>query len=191
MNEVWLLWFPLSVAKNFARNEEKAMGSVIRIVVVYMFLLLLFRIAGRRTLSQMTSFDFILLLIVSELTQQAMIDNDPSMTNAFLMILTLLGLDIGLSLVKREFPRVDKWLDGVPLVIVENGRPLKDRMRKARVDESDVLTAARELQGLERMEQIKYAVLERSGGISIIPKTWRMATNVKYPQKVLSLIFAL
>jgi uncharacterized membrane protein YcaP (DUF421 family) len=146
------------------------MGSVIRVIVVYAFLLLLFRIAGRRTLSQMTSFDFILLLIVSELTQQAIIDTDHSITNAFLMILTLLGLDIGLSLVKRESPLVDKWLDGVPLVIVENGQPIKDRMRKARVDESDVLTAARELQGLERMEQIKYAVLERSGGISIIPK---------------------
>lgn len=57
----------------------------------------------------------------------------------------------------------------MPLVIVEDGKPLKDRMDKARVDEDDVLTAARELQGLARMEQIKYAVLKRSGGISIIP----------------------
>lgn len=54
-------------------------------------------------------------------------------------------------------------------MIVEEGRPLKDRMAKARVDEDDILTAARQLQGLERMDQIKYAVLERSGGISIIP----------------------
>ena len=55
-------------------------------------------------------------------------------------------------------------------IIVKNGRSLKDRMNKARIDESDVLTAARHLQGLERMEQIKYAVLERSGGITIIPQ---------------------
>ncbi|MGH7962140.1 MAG: YetF domain-containing protein, partial [Candidatus Binatia bacterium] len=53
---------------------------------------------------------------------------------------------------------------------VENGRPLKDRMERARVDEEDVLVAARERLGLERMEQIKYAVLECSGGISIIAK---------------------
>jgi uncharacterized membrane protein YcaP (DUF421 family) len=58
----------------------------------------------------------------------------------------------------------------VPLVVVENGQPLRDRMNKARIDEDDVLTAARQLQGLERMEQIKYAVLERNGGISIIPR---------------------
>lgn len=63
-----------------------------------------------------------------------------------------------------------RFIDGVPLVIVENGKPLKDLMNKARVDDEDVLVAAREHHGLERMDQIKYAVLERSGGISIIPK---------------------
>ena len=146
------------------------MESVVRVVVIYFFLLLVFRIAGRRTLSQMTTFDFVLLLVISEQTQQAMVSNDPSLTNAFLMILTLVGLDITLSIIKQRFPRIEKWLDGTPTIIVENGRPLKDRMDKARVDESDVLTAARHLQGLERMEQIKYAVLERSGGITIIPQ---------------------
>lgn len=146
------------------------MGSAIRVFVIYIFLLLLFRIAGRRTLSEMTSFDFILLLIVAELVQEALVNNDHSITNAFLMISTLIGLDIGLSLIKQWSPRLEAWLDGVPTVIVENGRPLTDRMQKARVDESDVLAAARELHGLERMEQIKYAVLERSGGISIIPQ---------------------
>lgn len=146
------------------------MESIVRVVVMYVFLLLVFRIAGRRTLSQMTTFDFVLLLVISEQTQQAMVANDPSLTNAFLMILTLIGLDITLSIIKQHSPEIEKWLDGTPTIIVENGRPLKDRMAKARVDESDVLTAARHLQGLERMEQIKYAVLERSGGITIIPQ---------------------
>src|SRR5699024_10454047 len=107
-------------------------------------------------------FDFILLLIISEATQQAMLGNDFSVTNAFLVIMTLIGLDIGLSLLKQLSPRLDQLLEGLPLVIVEDGRLLKERMRKARIDEEDILTAARELQGLERMEQIKYAVLERS-----------------------------
>jgi uncharacterized membrane protein YcaP (DUF421 family) len=147
------------------------MSSVLRAIVVYIVLFLIFRIAGRRTLSQITTFDFVLLLIVSEATQNAMIGDDYSITNAMLVITTLVGLDIGLSLWKRRFPSLYKFLDGVPLIIVEEGKPLQDRMAKARVDESDVLTAARELQGLERMEQIKYAVLERSGGISIIPKS--------------------
>lgn len=146
------------------------MESVVRVVVMYVFLLLVFRIAGRRTLSQMTTFDFVLLLVISEQTQQAMVANDPSLTNAFLMILTLVGLDIALSLIKQRSPQIEKWLDGMSTIIVENGCPLKDRMEKARIDEYDILTAARHLQGLERMDQIKYAVLERSGGITIIPK---------------------
>ncbi len=131
---------------------------------------MIFRIAGRRTLAEMTSFDFVLLLIVSEATQQGLLGNDFSLTNAFLVILTLIGLDVTLSLWKQRSPRVEKLLDGVPMVIVEDGRPLKDRMDKARIDEEDILTAARELQGLARMDQIQYAVLERSGGISVIPK---------------------
>ena len=146
------------------------MDSVLRALAVFIFLLLVFRIAGRRTLTEMTSFDFVLLLIISEATQNAMIGNDYSVTNGFLVILTLVGVDILLSLVKRRFPNVETWLDGKPMVLVSNGRPLKDRMAHARVDEADVLQAARERQGLARMDDIDYAVLEISGGISVIPK---------------------
>jgi uncharacterized membrane protein YcaP (DUF421 family) len=145
------------------------MDSVLRVVVVFGFLLVLLRLAGRRTLSEMTSFDFVLLLIVSEQTQQAMVGQDHSMMNAFLMIATLIGLDIGLSLVKQRWPGAEKLLDGTPTIIVEHGRPISDLMDRARVDVDDVLDAAREKLGLERLDQIKYAVLEKSGGISIIP----------------------
>ncbi len=146
------------------------MESVLRAIAVYVFLLLVFRIAGKRSLAETTTFDLVLLLIFSEALQQAMLDDDNSLTNGFLVIVTLIGIDILLSVLKQRSPGLDRWLDDVPLVVVEDGKPLKDRMAKARIDESDVLTAARLLQGLERMDQIKYAVLERSGGISIIPK---------------------
>jgi uncharacterized membrane protein YcaP (DUF421 family) len=146
------------------------MDSVLRAAAIYLVLLVIFRISGKRSLAQITTFDFILLLIVGEATQQALLGENFSLTNAFVVIVTLVGFDIGLSLLKPHVPGLERWLDGLPLVIVEDGKPLKERMDKARVDESDVLTAARELQGLERMDQIKYAVLERSGGISIIPK---------------------
>ena len=146
------------------------METVLRAGAIYALLLLIFRVAGKRSLAQTTTFDFVLLLIISEAIQPAMVRNDYSLTNAFLLVVTLVGLDIGMSLLKQRFQKVEKLLDGVPVVIVENGTPLKERMDKARVDETDVLTAARELQGLERMDQIKYAVLERSGGISIVPK---------------------
>lgn len=147
------------------------MDAIVRGFIMYLFLLVLFRIAGRRTLGQMTNFDFVLLLIISEATQNAMIGNDFSLTNGILVILSLVGLDIGFSILKQRFPVLNRHMDGLPLVLVDQGRPLQELMRKTRVDEQDILFSAREKHGLERMEQIKYAVLETNGGISIIPKT--------------------
>lgn len=146
------------------------MDSILRAALVYLILLVLFRITGKRSLAQTTTFDFVLLLIVSEAIQQAMLARDDSMTNAFLIVSTLLGIDVALSLIKGKSRTLEKLIDDVPLVLVEDGRPLRDRMEKARVDEDDILSSARQGQGLERMDQIKYAVLERSGGISIVPK---------------------
>ncbi len=146
------------------------MDAVLRASAIYFFLLLIFRLSGKRSIAQITTFDFVLLLIISEATQQALLGQDFSLTNAFLVIVTLVGINIGLSLLKQRSPRIEKILEDEPLIIVDEGRPLLDRMKKVRVDEEDVLIAARILQGLERMDQIKYAVLERNGGISIIPK---------------------
>lgn len=145
------------------------MDAVLRGAAVYLFLLVVFRLVGKRSIAQITTFDFVLLLIVAETTQQALVGEDYSLTNAALLIVSLLVIDVGLSLWKQRSPRMEKLIDGVPLILVENGKALKDRMARARVDEQDVLTFARELQGLERLDQIKYAVLERSGGISIVP----------------------
>ncbi len=146
------------------------MDAVLRAAVVYFVLLLLFRLVGKRTLAETGAFDFVLLLIIAEATQQAMIDDDNSMTNAFLVILTLLVLNVGISLVKQRSPLVDRLVDDVPVLVVADGRIIRDRMDKARIDERDVLQAARQSQGVESLDQIKYAVLERSGGISVVPK---------------------
>ena len=146
------------------------MDSIIRGATVYLVLLVLFRLIGKRSLAETGAFDLVLLLIISEATQQALLDDDNSMTNAFLVILTLLGLNVAFSVLKQRWQAFDRLVDDVPLVIVEDGRPLRDRMDKARVDELDILQAARQQEGLERLDQIKYAVLERSGGISVVPK---------------------
>lgn len=146
------------------------MDAIFRGTAIYIFLLILFRINGKRSLSQITSFDFVLLMIVAETTQQALLGNDFSLTNAGLLIVTLFTLDLVIAILKPFSRKFEKLVDGTPLIILEDGKPLEDRMKKARVDETDILTAARELQGLERLDQIKFAVLERSGGISIIPK---------------------
>jgi uncharacterized membrane protein YcaP (DUF421 family) len=146
------------------------MDSVIRGLAVYLFMLLVFRIAGKRTLAQTTSFDLVLLLIISETIQQAMLDTDNSLMNGVLLVITLVGTDVLLSVGKQRSPLLKKWLDNTPVIVVENGKPIQERMNKERIDESDVLEAARRLQGLERMAQIKYAVLEPDGEITIVPK---------------------
>jgi uncharacterized membrane protein YcaP (DUF421 family) len=146
------------------------MDSVIRVVVMYTFLLVVFRLAGKRTLSEASTFDLLMLLVISETTQQALVQDDQSITNAFLLILTFVAMDVVLSLFKQRSPVFEKVLDGTPLILIDNGKVLKDRMDKERVDENDILEAARDLQGVERLDQIKYAVLERSGDISIVPR---------------------
>jgi len=146
------------------------MEAVFRAVSVYLFLLLVFRIAGKRTLSETTSFDLVLLLIISETTQQAMVDGDHSMTNAALLIVTLVGVDILLSFVKQWSPAADAWLDGLPVIVLRHGKPISDRMHRERVDEADILEAGREKFGVEKLDDIEYAVLERHGDITIIPR---------------------
>ena len=111
-----------------------------------------------------------LLLIISEAIQNALITNDYSITNAFLLVITLVGLDIMMSLWKQRSSLVEKVLDGVPIVVMHDGKLLRDRMRKERVDESDILASARSKQGLERLDQIKHVVVEASGGISVVPR---------------------
>ena len=146
------------------------MDSVLRAAAMYAFLLLIFRVTGKRSLAQITAFDFVLLLIIGEATQQALLGSDFSLINAFIVIATLMFLELGLSLVKGWVPKLDPVLDSTPLVIVEDGKVLDDKISRERVDLNDILAAAREHHGLERLDQIKFAVLERSGGISIIPR---------------------
>ncbi len=146
------------------------MDTVIRAACVYALLLIIFRIAGKRSLAQITTFDLVLTLIISEAIQQALVDDDNSMTNAIILVITLVGLDIGLSLLKQRSETVDRLIEGTPVIVVDAGRLQHDRMTMERVNESEILGAAREAHGLERMDQIKYAVVEQNGHITIVPK---------------------
>ena len=145
------------------------MNPVLRGLAIYLFVLILLRIMGKRSLSEATTFDVVLLLIISEVTQQALVGEDYSLTGAFILIVTLIGVDLVFNLLKENFPFFAKVTEGLPLVIVDEGKPLERRMKKSKVSEDDVLEAARATFGLERMKDIKYAILEKSGEITIVP----------------------
>lgn len=146
------------------------MESVVRGAAVYLILLVILRLSGRRTLAETTVFDFVLLLIVAETTQQALLGDDFSITNAAVLIVTLIGLDILMSYVKRWFPIADRLLEGSPTVLIRDGKLDRFAMRRARLDEGDILSAARSKHGLRNLAEIEHAVLERDSGISVIPK---------------------
>ena len=146
------------------------MNSVWRGLAVYFGLLIIFRLSGRRSLAQMTPFDLVMVLIISETLQQAMVGNDQSIVNALILVLTIVGSATLMSIIKVKYPRVERLIDGLPVIAIENGRPHQDRMDAMRVDEDDIMAAARELQAVEKLDDIQHVVVENSGKITVIPK---------------------
>lgn len=146
------------------------MDTILRALAIYVVVFLLFRANGKRTLAEITAFDFVLILIVGESVQQALIGDDFSITTALLLVVTLVALETGLTVLQHRWKRFDRLLEGAPLVLVDDGNPLDDRMLRSRVGLADIMAAAREKQGLESLDQVKYAVLECNGSISIIPR---------------------
>jgi len=145
------------------------MDSVLRSVAVYLFVLVVFRITGKRSLSQITTFDFILLLIIGEATQQALLGNDFSFINACVVIGTLMTLEVIFSWLEERSPALGRVMGSLPVVVLENGKLLEDRAKREGVTLSEILAAGRDKHGLERLDQFKYAILERHGGISVVP----------------------
>ncbi|UYW72489.1 DUF421 domain-containing protein [Pseudocitrobacter faecalis] len=145
------------------------MEMIFRALAIYLILLVVFKIAGRRALLQMTSFDLILLLIISEATQQALLGNDFSVTGVMLTIITLIVVDMLFGIMKKYFSGAESALDGSPVILVENGTVLREKLKKVDVSCDDILVAARQNQGITELGKIKYAILERNGHISIIP----------------------
>jgi uncharacterized membrane protein YcaP (DUF421 family) len=152
------------------------LGDRARIVAstggIYLLLLLIFRIAGRRALSETSTFDLVLLLIIGETTQQAMIGNDDdSMTSAAVAILTLVSADMAITYLRKAFPLFDRLIEGKPILLIHEGKPRKAALDAHSIDEEDLKEAARLSHGLTNMEDVRQATLERDGKISIVP--WR------------------
>jgi uncharacterized membrane protein YcaP (DUF421 family) len=146
------------------------MESVLKAVAIYLALWLLIRLSGRRALGQLSVFEFVLFLIIGGAAQRALTGEDYSLTNAFIIVATLVGINVLVSLIAREWPLARKIFKGVPMILVENGRPLTGRIRRSRLTEDEIMESARRDHGIETMAQVKYAILETSGHISIVPQ---------------------
>jgi uncharacterized membrane protein YcaP (DUF421 family) len=143
------------------------MGTIIRAALMYWFLLFVLRLTGRRAMNHMTPFEMILVFLFGGLAVQAIVGDDHSLTNAWLAILTVSLIHVLIAMLKHKSERFGRIADGTPVIIFRRGEWLRDRMKYLHVQEPDVLAAARN-SGVERLEQIKYAIVERNGSISII-----------------------
>jgi len=146
------------------------MDIVLRGIVVFVFLYVLMRIVGRRELSSLEPFDIILLVILGDAVQQGLTQDDYSLTGAVLAVGTIAALQVGTSYLNFRFPKLRSVLDGEPLIIVQDGKPIKRNLDRERVTLDDLAEEARK-QNIAKLEDIQWAVMETSGEISFIKKS--------------------
>ena len=143
------------------------MAAIFRAAFGYLFLVFIVRVAGRRPGKQMSPFEFVLIFFVGGLTLTIMVADDRSFTNAATQIATVAIFHYGIVLLRRKFPAFARAVDGTPLVLMSDGRWHTDTLNRMRILQDDVMASARD-KGLANFDQVKYAVLERNGEISII-----------------------
>ncbi len=143
------------------------MVTIVNATIIYWVLLFAFRLIDRRGPSLSTPFEIILLFMLGGMGMQAIIGADHSLTNAVLGIATVVMMHVLVSTLKTWSERFGRIVDGTPVVIYCNGNWEEESMRRLRVHQQDVMAAARG-QGVERLEQIKYVIVERNGGISVL-----------------------
>jgi uncharacterized membrane protein YcaP (DUF421 family) len=141
--------------------------KVARPFVVYLFLLAAFRFSGKRELGQATLFDFLIILLISNVVQNAMIGEDNSVLGSFAGVAVLLTLSFFLNQVTARSRKARKVLEGSPTLLVHDGKILERNMMAESVSRNDLLTALRE-QGIASLKEVRYAILELDGKISVI-----------------------
>jgi uncharacterized membrane protein YcaP (DUF421 family) len=143
------------------------MDTVLRVAFVYGFLIVALRVMGKRELGKMSPIELVMLLLVPELFQQALVGEDFSMTTAIVAVSTLFTLVFAMSMITHRFQRVEKLVSGEPAVLVRHGKLVKEALDNERVSPEE-LFAEMHAAGVERLEQVRWAILEDGGKISII-----------------------
>ena len=144
--------------------------KILRSVVVYLFLLVAFRLTGKRQVGQLTPFDLVLLLLISNVVQNAVIGNDNSLAGGLLGAATILLLNLLVVEITYRSKRLRRLLEATPTILVHNGKVLHQNLARERVTMEDLLAALRR-NGVADVAHVRIAMLEENGGISVIPHT--------------------
>lgn len=145
------------------------MEIVIRAVVIFVFLWVVTRAVGRSTLGELTTFELLLYVTMGDLVQQAVTQQDYSMTGGVLAVSVFALFTVGLNWVQWRFPRTRPIVNGLPIVVMRDGQPVEESMRQQRLSDSDFAAAARQ-QGIRDLTTVELAVLENDGRISFFTR---------------------
>ena len=146
------------------------MDIALRGIVLFAFVFFITRIVGRRELSSLAPFDLILLIVLGDAIQQGLTQDDYSITGAMIAIGTIALLQVLFSYASFRLPFLRPVLEGNPIVIVQDGKPIEQNLHRERLTVQEVMVEARQQQ-VSSLDEIAWAVLETSGKISIIPKS--------------------
>jgi uncharacterized membrane protein YcaP (DUF421 family) len=141
---------------------------VLRTAVVYLVILIGLRLAGKREIGQMTVFDLVVLLLIANAVQNAMVGPDTSLIGGVLAALVLLALNWGVAQLDLHWPRLRRFVEGSPTLLVMHGEIIPSHLRREGLDEDTLLAALRE-HGIAEVSGVEMAVLETDGTISVVP----------------------
>ena len=145
------------------------MGTLLHAVGGYFFLMLVVRVLTRRPGGQMTMSDFVLIFLVGGVIILSTAGSDRSLTNCSCAVITIGLLHRTVAWAKSKSPRIGALVDGTPIVLMRDGQIDSDVMRGMQVSKADLEAAAR-LKGIETLDEVGYAILERNGGISMLER---------------------
>ena len=141
---------------------------ILRTAIVYVVLVALLRLAGKREVGQLSILELIVLLLLSDAVQNSMVGDDTSLPGGLIAAATLIGVDRVLAYFTARSNRLRHAIEGEPRLLVRNGRLLEKALREEQVEPEEVRAAIRG-EGLARVEDVKMAVLETDGTISVVP----------------------
>jgi uncharacterized membrane protein YcaP (DUF421 family) len=146
------------------------MDIVLRDAVAYVFIVFVLRIVGRRELSSLGPTDLVLIVVLGDLIQNGVTQSDYSLTGIFLAVATIGMLTVATSFVVFKSPLAQRVIEGVPLILVEDGKPIAKNLKSERLTVGDLAEEMRG-QGIESLDEVKWCVLESSGSMSFVKKS--------------------
>ena len=167
----------------FNLDLTSALEIALRTLAVYLAILVGLRLAGKREIGQMTVFDLVVLLLIANAVQNAMVGPDTSLVGGILAAMVLLVVNAIVASLRLRWPRLRRWVEGTPTLLVLHGEVIPEHMRREGIDEESLLTALRE-HGVAEISGVEMAVLEIDGSISVVP-VGGTTTRVKKPLKFL------